>query len=139
MLMKGMLCFFGLCLCLGAVQPAFADPKAMEEGSSELFEVQEQTLNDNYRRIFKLYADDPVFLSKLKAAQRAWLKFREAEVEALFPHAGKSGADGTDIESARRVWMGRLAEERATQLAHWLMGAREDDPARGSIRVAPVK
>ena len=137
--MKGMLCVFGLCLCLCAAQPAFAEPKAMEEGSEELYELQERTLNDNYRRIFKLYADDPVFLNKLKAAQRAWLKFRDAELEALFPHDGKAGAKSADIESARRVWMGRLAEERATQLARWIMGAKEDDPARGSIRVAPVR
>ncbi len=137
--MKGMLCAFALCLFFGAAQSVCAEPKAMEEGSSELYELQDRTLNDNYRRILKLYADDPVFLGKLKAAQRACLKLRDAELEALFPHDGKAGAKSADIESARRVWMGRLAEERATQLARWIQGAKEDDPARGSIKVAPVR
>ncbi|MCR5562064.1 MAG: DUF1311 domain-containing protein [Desulfovibrio sp.] len=137
--MKGILCVFVLCLFVGAAQSGFAEPKAIEEGSSELYELQDRTLNDNYRRIFKLYADDPVFLKKLKASQRAWLKFRDAELEALFPHAGEAGADSADIERGRLIWMGRLAEERAMQLARWIQGAKEDDPARGSIKIAPVR
>ena len=137
--MKGMLCAFVLCFFFGAAQSVCAEPKAMEEGSEDLYELQDRTLNDNYRRIFKLYADDPVFLNKLKAAQRAWMKFRDAEIEALFPHSGKAGADSADIERGRRIWMGRLAEERATQLARWIQGAKEGDPARGSIKVAPVR
>ncbi|MCR4666733.1 MAG: DUF1311 domain-containing protein [Desulfovibrio sp.] len=130
-------CLFWLCLSIFAVQPAFAEPKAMEEGSAELYEIQEQVLNDNYKRIRRLYASDPVFLEKLKLAQRAWLKFRDAELDALFPHAVKAGDD--NIERSRRIWMGRLAEERASQLARWIAGTNADDPARGSIMVIPVR
>ena len=44
--MRGFLCILGLCLCLCMAQSAFAEPKAMEEGSEELYELQERTLND---------------------------------------------------------------------------------------------
>ena len=104
-----------------------------------LFELQDAALNSNYQRILRIYADDPAFIAKLKASQRAWLKFRDAEMEALFPHAGKPGYYGSSYEQARRHWMGKLTEERTMQLARWLVGAEADDPFAGSIKRKPVE
>lgn len=126
-----------LCLMMGMLSlasQAFAEPKAMEGGSLERLEYQEAALNDTYRRIFKAYADDPVFLARLREAQRAWLKFRDAELKALFPRA-----DYPDLKKARNVWLERLAADRTLQLSRWLMGAEPDDMARGSIKIAPVE
>ena len=128
-----------LCLALSCAAPvAFAEPKAMDAGSEELFELQDAVLNDNYKRILRIYADDPVFIAKLKASQRAWLKFRDAELEALFPHAG-TGRYGSSYEQARRHWMGKLTEERSAQLARWLEGVEPGDEFAGSIKQKPVE
>ena len=127
-----------LALTLSAA-PALAEPKAMDPGSEELFELQDQTLNSNYQRILRAYADDPVFIEKLKAAQRAWLKFRDAELEALFPHADKLGNYGSVYEQARRFWAGVLTEERSRQLVRWLEGVEEGDVFAGSIKKKPVE
>lgn len=129
-----------LCLALSCAAPvAFAEPKAMDAGSEELFEMQDAVLNSNYQRILRIYADDPAFIAKLKASQRAWLKFRDAEMEALFPHAGKPGYYGSSYEQARRHWLGTLTEERTAQLARWLVGAEADDPFASSIKRKPVE
>lgn len=129
-----------LALSLSCVAPAaFAEPKAMDAGSEELFEMQDAVLNSNYQRILRIYADDPAFIAKLKASQRAWLKFRDAEMEALFPHAGKPGYYGSSYEQARRHWMGKLTEERSVQLLRWLNGAEPDDEFAGSIKRKPVE
>lgn len=128
-----------LALSLSCVAPvAFAEPKAMDAGSEELFELQDAALNSSYQRILRIYADDPVFIAKLKASQRAWLKFRDAELEALFPHAG-SGRYGSSYMQARRHWMGKLTEERTMQLARWLEGAEPGDEFAGSIKQKPVE
>ncbi|HET6419598.1 MAG TPA: lysozyme inhibitor LprI family protein [Geobacteraceae bacterium] len=46
-------------------------------------------LNRVYKEILKRYAGDRVFISRLKEAQRAWVSFRDAELEAIFPAAEK--------------------------------------------------
>ena len=111
--------------------------KAMELGSEERVDLQEEALNSTYRRIFASYADDPVFLARLKESQRAWLKFRDAELKALFPHADKPGFYG-DLDRARNIWHERLTGTRTLELSRWLQGTTADDPARASIKIAPL-
>ena len=120
-----------------AQAPAQAEPKAMELGSEERVALQEEALNSTYRRIFASYADDPVFLARLKESQRAWLKFRDAELKALFPHADKPGFY-EDLDRARNIWRERLTGTRTLELSRWLQGTTADDPARGSIKIAPL-
>jgi uncharacterized protein YecT (DUF1311 family) len=49
-------------------------------------------LNRVYQGTLKRYKDDPKFIAKFRESQRAWLKYRDAELDARFPHAdeGKS-------------------------------------------------
>src|SRR5438309_2132448 len=42
-------------------------------------------LNRVYQAVLKRYADDVVLIKKLKAAQRAWVTFRDAEIDAQYP------------------------------------------------------
>lgn len=41
-------------------------------------------LNQAYQSLIKKDADDKLFISKLRLAQRAWLAFRDADLEARF-------------------------------------------------------
>lgn len=44
----------------------------------------DKALNETYQAIFKKYSDDPLFIRKFRSAQKAWLAFRDAELDARF-------------------------------------------------------
>src|SRR2546423_10683626 len=41
-------------------------------------------LNDTYQRALKKWADDPSVIAKLKNAERAWIKYRDANCEGKY-------------------------------------------------------
>lgn len=53
------------------------------------FRKADQELNAAYQALVKKEAGDRVFVSKLRQAQKAWLAFRDAELEARFACAEK--------------------------------------------------
>lgn len=96
----------------------------------------DKLLNERYQTVLNLYAKDPVFLEKFRASQRAWLKFRDAELAALFPHAKTDhGYYGSILDEAWAHWQTELTEERSDQLERWIEGVEEGDVYGGSIRV----
>jgi uncharacterized protein YecT (DUF1311 family) len=48
------------------------------------FLAADKELNDVYQSLIKKEAGDKAFISKLRLAQKAWLAFRDAELEARF-------------------------------------------------------
>lgn len=45
----------------------------------------DSTLRVVYRRLEAKYSKNPVALRKLRAAERAWVAFRDAQIEATYP------------------------------------------------------
>jgi len=75
-------------------------------------------LNDTYQLVVSRMADDPVFLEKLRSAQRAWIAFRDAELEARFACSEEDirqcwGSMYPMLWSARKA---ELTKERTRQL-----------------------
>jgi len=52
--------------------------------ASDDFSVADKELNQTYQALIKKEAADTLFISKLRIAQKAWLAFRDAELEARF-------------------------------------------------------
>src|SRR6267142_2701303 len=52
----------------------------------------ERELNATYQGILKKYADDPAFIGRLRTAQRAWLRFRDAQLQMRFPPSNQPGS-----------------------------------------------
>lgn len=92
-------------------------------------------LNSLYQKILSEYADDPKFIAKFKASQRAWLKFRDAEMEALFPHGEEVGYYGSIYPVCNSNWLTVLTKERIAQLKKWADKVKEGDVCSGSIKV----
>lgn len=84
--------YYGIALSLCLLStPAWAIKCNPEGNQSEMnqcaaddFAKADQALNETYQAIFKKYKDNKPYLKKLKQAQRAWIKFRDAELEAMF-------------------------------------------------------
>lgn len=98
------------------------------------FKHADDELNALYGRILSEYADDSQFIAKFRAAQRAWLKFRDAEMEALFPHGEEAGYYGSVYPMCQSRWLKVLTEERIAQLRKWSGKAEEGDVCSGSIK-----
>ena len=105
------------------------------ENPGERLAHADAILNERYQTVLKLYADDPLFIEKFRDSQRAWLKFRDAELAALFPHAEKNHAYyGSILDDAWAHWQTELTEARSAQLERWIRGVEEGDVYGGSIR-----
>ena len=81
------------------------------------------------------YADDRKFIEKFKAAQRAWLKFRDAEMDALFPHNDEERYYGSVYPMCSDAWLTTITKERIAQLKKWSNKVEEGDACSGSIKV----
>ncbi|WP_242110791.1 lysozyme inhibitor LprI family protein [Luteimonas aquatica] len=105
--------------------------------ASEDFAKADKALNGVYQQILSEYKDNPLFLEKLKAAQRLWVRLRDAEVEARFP-IGKSerGTDvwGSSYPMSVDAYRAGLTRQRTRQLHLWLDGLPEGDLSAGSVR-----
>jgi uncharacterized protein YecT (DUF1311 family) len=67
----------------------------MTQGACAQYKKADQALNNTYAKILKYYAKDAQFVTKLKQAQRAWIAFRDAHLEARFPKADKQAEYGS--------------------------------------------
>jgi uncharacterized protein YecT (DUF1311 family) len=97
----------------------------------------DKKLNEVYQQVLKQYASNSIFVAKLKAAQRAWLTFRDAELQALYPAENKLAEYGSSWPMCRGQQLARLTDARTHELQQWLKGAKEGDACSGSVRVQP--
>lgn len=52
--------------------------------AAEDFAKADKALNDTWQALLRKEATDKVFIARLRTAQKAWLAFRDAELEAHF-------------------------------------------------------
>jgi uncharacterized protein YecT (DUF1311 family) len=97
------------------------------------FDQVDQSLNRVYQQIRQRYQGDPDFLNKLKLSQRAWIAFRDAELEALYPDENKQISYGSIYPMCVCGEKARLTQERIDQLRRWLE-VEEGDGCAGSRR-----
>ena len=95
----------------------------------------DKELNQVYGQILKDYKNDPVFISKLKIAQNLWIKFRDAEMNALFPENDKQLNYGSVFPMCWNIHLTRLTKERIKTLKIWIIGIEEGDVCSGSVKI----
>ena len=132
--MKRNLATLFVCLCLGMV-PLFAQTQtAMNSDAGKAYEKANAELNKVYQKILSDYKTDIVFVANLKAAQRLWIQFRDAEVKARYP-ARKEGESGSAEPMCVSQYLAELTEERTRKLNLWLTGIEEGDVCSGSVKM----
>lgn len=113
----------------------------MNAEACQKYQAADQHLNTLYQQVLKLYAADAVFLKAFRASQVAWLKYRNAQLEALYPT--QSGEDkqtiyGSVYPMCSCPVLAELTTARNRQLQAWVKGTKEGDVCGGSMRV-PTK
>lgn len=107
--------------------------------ASGMYKEEDARLNRVYEEILKKFKDDPVFIKKFREAQRAWLKFRDAQFEAMFPQILDSRGQynyGSVFPMCAGLYKAKLTHSRVEELQLWLDGTEEGDVCSGSV---PVK
>lgn len=108
----------------------------MTADACSAYKKADLSLNDTYKKVLAGYANENVFLQKFKAAQRAWIAFRDAQLEALYPAADKQAEYGSMYSTCRCAALQELTEQRTKELQKWLDGVPEGETCRGSIKSA---
>ena len=101
----------------------------MNTCATENFKSADEELNQTYQALLKKSATDPAFIQKLLEAQRAWIKFRDLELEAMY---------ACKEENARLCWgsmmplcyLGyktKMTRERTDRLKQYLSPGRPAD------------
>ncbi|HET9227515.1 MAG TPA: lysozyme inhibitor LprI family protein [Thermoanaerobaculia bacterium] len=96
----------------------------MNSCAAEKYKKADAELNQVYKAVLEEYKDDALFIEKLRAAQRAWLAYRDAEVEAKFP---RREGEGSAVQMCIPLLQAQLTEERIKALREWLDGGEEGD------------
>ncbi|MGR9088473.1 MAG: lysozyme inhibitor LprI family protein [Gammaproteobacteria bacterium] len=96
------------------------------------YKEADAALNRTYKRIMEIYQEDKVFIEKLKKAQLAWIKLRDADFDLKFPHADEPRFYGSVLPMCATGYKEQLTLQRIAFLEQWLSGVEEGDICSGS-------
>ena len=103
----------------------------LNRASTASYSNADQRLNAVYNRILAEYRSDTLFTQSLKASQRIWLKFRDAELKMMYPYTEERGSVASMCESA---YLEKLTNERIKTLQQCITGTQEGDVCSGSLK-----
>lgn len=103
------------------------------------FQSADKELNAVYKAVLDQHKTNTKFLEKLKAAQRAWLKWRDAEMEAVYPEKDDPSYYGSSFPACWSTQLSSFTQERTRQLQKWLDGMEEGDVCSGSYPLSLKK
>lgn len=97
------------------------------------FKKADDELNKIYKQILEKYKDDKVFISKLQKAELAWINYRDADIEAIYPDDDKSNY-GSVYPMCVNGIATEMTKQRTKELKLWLKGIQEGNVCAGSRR-----
>ena len=126
-------------LALATTAPVAQTQSNMNQDACAQYKKADQALNATYAKVLKDYTRDPQFLAKLKQAQRVWIAFRDAHLEARFPKTDKQAEYGSAYPTCRCNVLTELTEQREKELKVWAVGIPEGDVCNGSVKTAETE
>ena len=118
----------------------FSTSKAFGQNQANLnqitgsgYQKADAELNSIYKQIVKQYASDTSFISHLKASQRLWIKFRDAELLMKYPPR-ETDYYGSAQSSCEANYLEQLTRDRIKTLKVWIDGIEEGDLCSGSVK-----
>ena len=118
-------------LCFAGFSQTQAELNMMQY---ESYKKTDKKLNEVYQAILKEYKSDTEFIKNLRASQRIWITFRDAEVKVKYPDR-EAGYYGSIHPLCVSLYLEELTLDRVSTLTQWIKGAEEGDGCSGSIKV----
>jgi uncharacterized protein YecT (DUF1311 family) len=128
-----------LACCLLSISSFAQSQGQMNQEADVAYRKADQELNRTYQQILKEYRTQTAFLQSLKAAQKLWIQFRDAEMKARYPATNSLLEYGSFFPVCYSNGMEELTKARTKQLRLWLTGIPEGDMCNGSVKVASGK
>lgn len=127
--------FFCFVLLIALCTPSIAQTQAdLQDEACSKYKKADAELNKTYKKIISEYKEDKVFIEKLKKAQKAWLTYRDAHSESVYPEEDKSYY-GSVYGMCNCGVKQELTEQRTKILKQWVQGVKEGDVCSGSIKL----
>ena len=106
----------------------------LNEQAHKKYVKADNELNSIYQKIMKDYKDDTVFIKNLKASQKLWVQFRDAEMKMKYPDR-ELGYYGSVQPMCWSIYLTQLTHDRITTLKQWSDGVEEGDVCSGSTKI----
>lgn len=121
-------------LCLSPLLFGQSQTKMNQDAVSELKKVNEEMVS-LYQKIVAKYSKgseaDLTFVQKFEKAQSAWIAYRDAHLDAIFPSTTPNKYGSVQPLCVATVKT-ELTRSRITQLRQWSEGVEEGDVCLGS-------
>jgi uncharacterized protein YecT (DUF1311 family) len=93
----------------------------MNQCALDDYQAADKKLNDTWKKLMDKFKSDKTATAKLKAAQKAWIAFRDADVEATFACDAKDAPCWGSIEPMLRSGeLQALTEARTERLQKYI-------------------
>ncbi len=77
-------------------------------------------LNNVYRELLSKAADEPEAVAKIKAAEKAWIAYRDAYMDAMYPAKDKAAEYGSIYPMDAELLRAKLTQRQVTALQELL-------------------
>lgn len=132
--LKFILVLLPLLLIAGGTASFAQTQLELNQRACAAYKKADTEMNRTYQRILSQYRSDKLFILKLRAAQRAWLAYRDAHLESLYPAADKRAEYGSINPMCQCNALEEMTLERNKILRKWVDGLEEGDACAGSIK-----
>ena len=128
-------CSIGFCMLMGCVkvQAQAKDPCLDKETQGEInvcenkrYSRADAELNLIYKQLLRKYSTDKVVVQKLRLAEEAWIKYRDANIESLYPEEDKALAYGSVYPMCRAMLLSSMTDQRIEFLRRMLKSVEGD-------------
>lgn len=120
-------------ICLTAMVAFSQTQMEMNKQAIKSLEKTNKELDEIYQQILIEYKTDTVFIKNLKASQKIWVTFREAELNVKYPDM-EHRFYGSILPVCTAHYMEKLTRDRINTLKIWLDGYIEGDACNGSVK-----
>src|SRR5216684_1504139 len=121
-------------LCFGQQLDTFSDCQKKASSQPDLqvcadneSRQEEAAMERTYQQLLEKAKSDPVAEKKIRTAQQSWLAFRDAQLEAMYPHEDKQGEYGTAYPMCALFLKTELTRQRTEMLSKML------NPVEGDV------
>jgi len=129
-----MRCILTVVICFFCITGFCQTQATMNKNAKESYNKIDKELNEVYKTILSEYKFNANFIKHLKASQRIWITFRDAELKVKYPES-EPGNYGSVNPMCISIFLEKLTNERIKTLKVWIDGIEEGDVCSGSIKI----
>lgn len=118
-------------LCFSLISSSAQTQSAMNGDAKGSYKKVDDELGVVYQQIIKKYSKNTKFIEALRASERLWIQFRDAEVKKMFPAEDTRMAYGSMYPVLYYSYLEELTKTRTKELRRWLSSKSQD--IQGSI------